>query len=81
MMAQPDLSECHVAVSGRLVLPTGVRHRWGLDRGGLVDVSDVGSYVVVTPAGGAMRLFADLLSREEHAAFVRDLDDPDLSTT
>jgi hypothetical protein len=63
-------------------LPAGARHRWNLDSGGPVDVIDLGFGVLTVPKGEGRRLLADLLSGEEHAAFVRALaDDPDLATT
>ena len=43
---------------------------------------DLGFGVLTVPAGQAQRLLGDVLSREEHAAFVKSLvDDPDLATT
>jgi hypothetical protein len=63
-------------------VPAAVRHRWHLDEGGPVDVIDLGFGVLTVPAGDAQRLLGDLLSREEHAAFVDSLtNDPDLATT
>lgn len=67
--------------SGQMSLPAAARHRWHLDRGGPVDVLDLGFAVLTVPKGEGRRLLGDLLSREEHAAFVRSLaDDPDLAT-
>jgi hypothetical protein len=63
-------------------LPASARHRWNLDRGGPVDVIDLGYAVLTVPKGEGKRLLNDLLSRDEHAEFVRSLtDDPDLATT
>lgn len=71
-----------VSSSGQLSLPAAVRHRWQLDDGGPVDVIDLGFGVLTVPAGQAQHLLEDLLSREEHAAFVASLaGDPDLATT
>ncbi len=43
---------------------------------------DLGFGVLTVPAGKAKRLLGDLLSREDHAAYVASLaDDPDLATT
>jgi hypothetical protein len=45
-------------------------------------VVDLGFAVLTVPAGEAQRLLGDLLSREDHAAFVASLAaDPDLATT
>jgi len=71
-----------VSASGQMSVPAAVRHRWHLDDGGPVDVIDLGFGVLTVPAGDAQRLLGDLLSREEHAAFVDSLtNDPDLATT
>ncbi len=71
-----------VSSSGQMSVPAAVRHRWHLDNGGPVDVIDLGFGVLTVPAGQAQRLLGDLLSREDHAAFVRSLiDDPDLATS
>jgi len=71
-----------VSASGQMSLPAAARHRWALEGGGPVDVIDLGFGVLTVPAGEAKSLLADLLSREDHAAFVASLaDDPDLATT
>lgn len=71
-----------VSSSGQISLPAAARHRWDLDDGGPVDVLDLGFGVLTVPVGEGRRLFGDLLSRDEHAAFVASLgDDPDLATT
>jgi hypothetical protein len=47
-----------------------------------VEVLDLGFGVLTVPKGSGRRLLDDLLSRDEHAEFVRSLaDDPDLATT
>ena len=71
-----------VSSSGQMSLPAAARHRWDLDGGGPVDVVDLGFAVLTLPQGEGRRLLGDLLSRDEHAAFVRSLDDnPELATT
>jgi len=46
-----------------------------------VDVVDLGFGVLTLPRGEARRLLGDLLSREDHAAFVKSLaEDDDLAT-
>jgi bifunctional DNA-binding transcriptional regulator/antitoxin component of YhaV-PrlF toxin-antitoxin module len=70
-----------VSASGQMSLPAGARHRWRLDQGGPVDVIDLGFGVLTLPRGEARRLLGDLLSREDHAAFVKSLaGDDDLAT-
>lgn len=76
------VQEYVVSSSGQLSLPAAARHRWNLDAGGPVDVIDLGFGVLTLPKGEGRRLLGDLLTREEHARFVRSLvDDPDLATT
>jgi bifunctional DNA-binding transcriptional regulator/antitoxin component of YhaV-PrlF toxin-antitoxin module len=71
-----------VSSSGQMSVPAAVRHRWHLDNGGPVDVIDLGFGVLIVPAGQARRLLSDLVTRDEHAAFVDSLsEDPDLATT
>jgi len=71
-----------VSSSGQMSIPAAVRHRWHLDNGGPVDVIDLGFGVLTVPAGQARRLLSDLVTRDEHAAFVDSLsDDADLATT
>jgi hypothetical protein len=71
-----------VSASGQMSVPAAVRHRWNLDQGGPVDVIDLGFAVLTVPVGDGRKLLGDLLSRDDHAAFVSSLaDDPDLATT
>ena len=71
-----------VSSSGQMSLPAAARHRWHLDAGGPVDVIDLGFGVLTVPEGESRRLLSDLLSREDHAAFVASLaEDPELATT
>lgn len=71
-----------MSASGQMSLPAAVRRRWSLDGGGPVDVLDLGFGVLTVPRGEGRRVLADLLSRDQHAAFVESLaDDPDLATT
>lgn len=74
--------EYTVSTSGQMSLPAAARHRWRLDRGGPVDVIDLGYGVLTVPQGEGRRLLSDVLNRDDHAAFVESLaDDPDLATT
>ena len=77
-----EIRQYLVSSSGQMSLPAAARHRWDLDGGGPVDVVDLGFAVLTLPQGEGRRLLSDLLSRDEHAAFVRSLDDdPELATT
>lgn len=74
--------EFQVSTSGQMSLPAAVRRRWGLERGGPVEVLDLGFGVLTVPKGTSAELFEDLIAHDTHAAFVRSLaDDPDLATT
>jgi bifunctional DNA-binding transcriptional regulator/antitoxin component of YhaV-PrlF toxin-antitoxin module len=76
------VQEYTVSSSGQMSLPAAARRRWQLDDGGPVDVIDLGFAVLTLPRGEGWRLLNDLLSRDDHAEFVRSLaDDPDLATT
>ena len=77
----PAIQQYVVSASGQMSLPAGARHRWALDKGGPVDVVDLGFGVLTVPVGQARRLLNDLLSRDDHAAYVRSLaGDEDLAT-
>lgn len=77
-----EIREYLVSSSGQMSLPAAARHRWDLDDGGPVDVIDFGFAVLTLPRGEGRRLLSDLVSREEHAAFVQSLaGDPELATT
>jgi hypothetical protein len=76
-----NVQEYLVSSSGQLSLPAAARHRWHLDRGGPVDVLDMGFAVMLLPKGHARGLLNDLLPREDHAGFVASLSgDADLAT-
>ena len=70
-----------VSSSGQMSLPAAVRHRWHLDRGGRVDVVDLGFGVLTVPAGQAGRLLDEVLPADVHYAAVAADEDPDLATT
>jgi AbrB family looped-hinge helix DNA binding protein len=74
-------SEFLVSKSGQISVPADVRRRWGLTDGGRVTVVDLGDAVVLLPPGARQSILNEALSSEEHLAFVRSLDDPDLATT
>ncbi len=70
-----------VSKSGQISVPAAVRRRWGLTDGGRVTVLDLGDAVVLLPPDARQKLLNEALSSEDHLAFVRSLDDPDLATT
>jgi bifunctional DNA-binding transcriptional regulator/antitoxin component of YhaV-PrlF toxin-antitoxin module len=76
----PQVETFRVSTSGQMSLPAAVRRRWDLDRGGQVDVVDLGFGVLTVPAGTAGRLLDEVLPAEQHYAAVAAEDDPDLIT-
>jgi AbrB family looped-hinge helix DNA binding protein len=81
MVDVASTSEFLVSKSGQISVPAGVRRRWGLTGGGRITVVDLGDAVVLLPPGARQRLLGEALSREDHLAFVKSLDDPELATT
>ena len=76
-----EVQEYQVSSSGQMSLPASARHRWHLERGGPVDVLDLGFGVLTVPKGLGRRLLGDVSSRNDHARFVASLaDDTDLAT-
>jgi len=76
------IQEYLVSSSGQMSLPAAARRRWNLADGGPVDVIDLGFGVLTAPRGTARTLLGDLVTRDQHAEFVRSLvDDADLATT
>jgi len=69
-----------VSSSGQMSLPATVRHRWRLERGGEVDVVDLGFGVLTVPAGQAGELLDQVLPADAHYAAVAAEEDPDLVT-
>jgi len=61
-------------------LPAAVRRRWSLERGGHVDLIDLGFGVLAVPAGQAGRLLDQVLPAATHYAEVAGDDDPDVAT-
>jgi AbrB family looped-hinge helix DNA binding protein len=81
MVEMASATEFLVSKSGQMSVPAGVRRRWGLTEGGRVTVVDLGEAVVLLPPGARQKLLKKAHSGEEHLAFVRNLNDPDLATT
>ena len=69
-----------VSASGQLSLPAAVRRRWHLERGGAVDVVDLGFGVLTVPAGATKRLLDSVLPADEHYRNVKKESDPDLKS-
>jgi bifunctional DNA-binding transcriptional regulator/antitoxin component of YhaV-PrlF toxin-antitoxin module len=62
-----------VSSVGQMTLPAEARRRWGVARGGEVEVADLGFAVVVLPPGGSDALLAHWLSDAELAQEARML--------
>ena len=69
-----------VSARGQLSLPADVRRRWGLERGGPVEVVDLGHSVLLIPGeGGSLwRRIGEVLTADAYQEFVDNIDDPDL---
>lgn len=72
----------HAKVSnrGQTSLPAELRHRWGIDGGGVVAFVDLGNAALVLP-GGADRARAELqrVLSERYDVGLAAIDDPDLA--
>lgn len=50
------IAQYQVSASGRMTLPAETRHRWRIADGGTVEIADLGTALVVLPAGrGGLR--------------------------
>lgn len=70
-----------VSSSGQMSLPAAARRRWNLERGGPVEVIDLGNAIVVRPAEHPSRVLDEWHSADDHHWFVTTDDEPDLKTT
>jgi Antidote-toxin recognition MazE, bacterial antitoxin len=70
-----------VSTSGQMSLPAAVRRRWHLEKGGSVEVLDLGFGVLTLPTGYRGRLLDQLVPAETHYAAVAVEDDPDLRSS
>jgi AbrB family looped-hinge helix DNA binding protein len=50
------ITEFKVSIRGQMALPAEARRRWNLDKGGSVEIADLGGALLVVPAGrGGLR--------------------------
>ena len=69
-----------VSHRGQTSLPTELRHRWKIDKGGEVGFIDLGEAALVVPGGLAIaRRELRRVLKERYEAGVASIDDPDLS--
>jgi AbrB family looped-hinge helix DNA binding protein len=53
---QMAIAEFRVSERGQMALPAEARRRWNLDRGGTVEIADLGDSLLIVPAGrGGLR--------------------------
>ena len=69
-----------VSARGQMSLPADTRRRWGIEGGGEVDVFDLGSHVVILPAGEVRKALRAAITPKEYQRLVEAIDDPALRT-
>lgn len=67
-----------VSSRGQFSLPASARRRWGIERGGEVELFDLGDAVVMLPVGSARTSVARALSAAAYREHVETVTDPDL---
>lgn len=78
------VSTFRVSERGQMALPADARHRWNLSDGGAVEVADLGSALLIVPAGrgglrGMLREAIDTAGGYESLVATVADDDPDLA--
>jgi AbrB family looped-hinge helix DNA binding protein len=78
------INQFKVSERGQMALPAEARRRWALDRGGAVEIADLGDALVVVPAahGGLRSLLHDAIEEAGgYEALVAKVvaDDPELA--
>lgn len=65
---------------GQTSLPADLRHRWGIEDGGVISFIDLGGAAIILPGGGQVaRKELHRVLRERYANGVAALGDPDLA--
>ena len=77
-VAMAQTGEAKVSDRGQMALPAQTRHRWGLDRGGVVGWIDLGDSVLLVP-GGVSQLRSDVLGSADWDGARAGFGDPDLA--
>lgn len=69
-----------VSSRGQLSLPAEARRRWGLERGGPVELVDLGQAALLVPGGtGTLRhLLGEIVDADTYIDLVSDIGEPDL---
>lgn len=70
--------EAKVSGRGQMALPAQTRHRWGLDRGGVIGWIDLGDSVLLVPSG-LQQLRNEVLAHADWEAARSGFGDPELA--
>ena len=70
--------EVKVGGRGQMALPAPIRHRWGLEQGGVVGWVDLGDSVLLVP-GGVTQLRNELLAEADWDSARLGFGDPELA--
>ena len=69
-----------VSHRGQTSLPADLRHRWGIDEGGVISFIDLGDAALIVPGGVRVaRRELHRVLRERYAEGVAAIEDPDLA--
>jgi AbrB family looped-hinge helix DNA binding protein len=77
------IAEFKVSDRGQMALPAEARRRWNLDKGGTVEIADLGDSLLIVPAGrgglrALLRTAIDDAGGYAKLAKAAAADDPDL---
>lgn len=70
--------EVKVSDRGQMALPAQIRHRWGLDHGGVIGWIDMGDSILLVP-GGLKQLRKEVLAQADWDAARSGFGDPELA--
>ena len=69
-----------VSHRGQTSLPADLRHRWGIEQGGLISFIDLGDAALIVPGGVEVaRRELHRVLRERYAEGVAAIEDPELA--
>jgi AbrB family looped-hinge helix DNA binding protein len=79
-----DIAEFKVSDRGQMALPAEARRRWNLDKGGTVEIADLGDSLLIVPAGrgglrALLRVAIDDAGGYAQLAHATAADEPDLA--
>lgn len=78
-----SIAEFKVSDRGQMALPADARRRWNIDKGGTVEIADLGDSLLIVPAGrgglrALLRAAIDDAGGYAKLAKAAATDDPDL---